>query len=119
MTLAFAIGAAGGFGAVARLLLGRAVAVRAGGEPAVGTLVVNLTGALLLGLLTGLALDDDLTKVAAIGLLGSFTTFSTWMFESQRLAEAGARRALLLNLGVSLAAGLLAIWIGRELGQLW
>ncbi len=116
MILVLAIGLAGGLGAVARFLLGRAVTLRTRAELPLGTLVVNVTGAAALGLLAGLALDDDLSRIAGIGFLGSFTTFSMWMFESQRLAEAGARRALVLNLGVSLAAGLLAVWIGRELG---
>jgi fluoride exporter len=116
--LVLAIGLAGGVGAVARHVLGHAVARRGGGELPLGTLTVNLLGALSLGVLAGLALDDDLTRVVAIGALGSFTTFSTWMFESQQLAERGARRAAVLYLGLSVLAGLLAIWIGRELGEL-
>lgn len=116
--LALAIGLVGGLGAIARVVVTRAVSLRWRGQLPLGTLVVNLSGAVLLGLLAGLAVGDDLTRVAGVGALGSFTTFSTWMFESERLAEGEAHRALALNLGVSVAAGLLAVWLGRELGQL-
>jgi CrcB protein len=116
--LVLAIGVVGGLAAIARVLVTRAVSLHWRGQLPLGTLVVNLSGATLLGLLAGLASGDDLTRVAGVGALGSFTTFSTWMFESERLAEDGAHRALALNLVVSLAAGLLAVWLGRELGQL-
>ena len=52
-----------------------------------GTLVVNLSGALLLGFLSGLALSPHLALLVGTGFVGSYTTFSTWMLETQRLAE--------------------------------
>ena len=51
-------------------------------------------------------------------MLGSYTTFSTWMLESQRLGEDGEFAAMALNLALSLVAGLVAVWAGRELGGL-
>jgi CrcB protein len=50
------------------------------------------------------------------GLLGAYTTFSTWMFESHRLAEDGEGRRSLVNLLASLVLGLGAAWLGREIG---
>lgn len=116
--LLLAVGALGGLGALARFLLDGAVAERVpGGFPA-GTFAVNVSGAFLLGLLVGIALRGDALVLAAAGLLGSYTTFSTWMLESHRLAEDGEGRAALANLALSLGLGLAAVAIGRELGGL-
>jgi len=106
----------GGLGSVARLLVDAAVSQRVGGRFPAGTLAVNLSGAALLGLLTGLALRGDALLLAGTGLLGAYTTFSTWMLESQRLAEDGQLRGLWLNLAGSLALGLAAAALGRALG---
>ncbi len=56
-----------------------------------GTLVVNISGALVLGLLVGLALSANAYLLAGTAVIGSYTTFSTWMLESHRLAEDGRR----------------------------
>jgi CrcB protein len=106
----------GGAGAVARFAVGGAVAARAGSAFPWGTLAVNLSGAFLLGLLVGLDLEGDALLLAGGGLLGSYTTFSTWMLDSHGLGERGERGRMWLNLGVSLAAGLAAAAVGRALG---
>ena len=111
-----AVAALGGAGAVARFVVDGAVAARAAGELPVGTLAVNLSGAFVLGLLAGLALHGDALLLAGTATLGSFTTFSTWMLETQRLVEDGAARVAALNVVLSLAAGLAAVALGRALG---
>jgi CrcB protein len=111
-----AVGLAGGLGAIARFTLDGAVARRLGRRLPFGTLAVNLSGAFALGLLTA-ALSGDALRIAGTGFLGAYTTFSTWMFETHRLAEDGRRRAAALNLAASLALGLLAAWLGRRLGE--
>lgn len=113
--VALGVAAAGGAGAVARLLLDGTVSERAGRGLPLGTLVVNLSGAFLLGLLVGLSPGGDALEVAGTGLLGGYTTFSTWMFESHRLAEDGRGRAALANLVGSLALGLAAAALGRAI----
>ena len=118
MSLVLAVALLGGVGAVARFLIDGAVAARVAGEFPAGTFAVNITGSFVLGVLAGAAVAGDALTVAATGLLGSYTTFSTWIFESERLGEDGEFRMLVLNLGVSLAAGLIAIWAGREIGGL-
>src|SRR5439155_4055304 len=75
----------GGAGAVGRLVLDAAVSERAGDAFPWGTLVVNLSGAFALGLLAGADVAGDALLLAGTALLGSYTTFSTWMLESQRL----------------------------------
>ena len=110
------LGLLGGAAAIGRFLLDASVSERADGAFPLGTLVVNLSGAVLLGLLAGAALAGDARAILVGGGLGSYTTFSTWMFESQRLGEAGRSRMLWLNLGLSLAAGLAALALGQWIG---
>jgi CrcB protein len=107
----------GGAGAVARFLLSTAVARRTAGWFPAGTLAVNLSGTALLGLLAGIALHGDALTLAGGGLLGSYTTFSTWMLDSERLAERHGGRLLAANLLGSLLLGLAAVALGRALGR--
>jgi fluoride exporter len=113
-----AVALLGGAAALARFLLDVAVAERVSGPFPAGTLAVNLSGAVALGLLAGAALHGAALTIVAGGGLGSYTTFSTWMFESQRLGEAGEARLLWLNIGVSTAIGLGALALGHWLGGL-
>jgi fluoride exporter len=107
----------GGAGALLRFRLDALVELRGSGEFPLGTLVVNLLGTFLLGLLTGLSIGGDALLVAGTGLLGSFTTFSTVMLETERLGEEGEGRTALLNIGVSFAGGLAAAVAGWILGS--
>ena len=113
-----AVGLLGGAGAVARFAVDGAVAAHAGRAFPWGTLAVNLTGAFALGAVVGIAVEDDAYRLIATGLLGSYTTFSTWVFESQRLGEDGELRLGLANVVVSLVLGVVVVWLGRELGSL-
>jgi fluoride exporter len=106
----------GGVGAVLRFLVDGTVSARTGRSFPYGTLVVNLSGAFVLGLLAGLALDRDAALLAGTATVGAYTTFSTWMFETQRLGEDRQVRYLLANLVVSLVAGLAAAALGRWVG---
>jgi fluoride exporter len=115
MTLA-AIAILGGLGAITRFLLDGTVASRLGRAFPFGTLAVNLTGAFALGALYGAAVGGDALRLAGVGFLGAYTTFSTWALEAHRLGEDGRTRLGLANLLVSLALGLGCAWLGRELG---
>jgi fluoride exporter len=106
----------GGAGAVLRFVVDGVVAERAPGELPLGTLAVNLSGAFLLGLAAGLALSGAALLLAGTAALGSYTTFSTWMLETQRLVEEGEGRDAVVNVALSLAAGLAAVALGRALG---
>jgi fluoride exporter len=110
------IAALGGIGAVVRFLLDGVVAARAGRGFPWGTLAVNLSGAFALGVITGAALSEDGLRLLGTGLLGAYTTFSTWAFEAHRQAEDGRTAGVLANLGISLVLGLAGAWAGRELG---
>ena len=117
----FAIVAIGGaFGAMARFGISLLVIRCYDVSFPLGTLIANVTGCFLMGLLIGSRLGDRMPWVkhhAGIGFLGSLTTFSTFsaetidLFQQERWAAAGA------NVSVSLALGLLAVAIGIALGQ--
>jgi fluoride exporter len=106
----------GGLGALARFLVDRQVSQRFGAGFPLGTLVVNASGALLLGFLFGIALRGHAYLLAGTAVLGSYTTFSTWMLESQRLGEEGEGTAMAANIVVSIAAGLGGAALGRLIG---
>lgn len=106
----------GGLGAVARFSLDRAVNKRVGRPFPFGTLAVNISGAWLLGFLAGLALSPHLALLAGTGFVGSYTTFSTWMLETQRLAEERQVVSAFINIAVSVVLGLAAAWLGQTMG---
>lgn len=109
--------AIGGCGSVARFLLDAAVASHTGRAFPFGTLAVNISGALLLGFVSGLALGHDGTLLAGTAAVGSYTTFSTWLLETQRLGEERELANLWLNVVVSLIAGVTAAALGRQFGS--
>jgi len=100
---------AGAVGAVARHLVDGLVSRHADHGYPWGTLVVNVTGSLLLGMVTGAALQHGLPGTPAIllgtGLCGSYTTFSTFAFETIRLLEEGSPAGAVLNPVGHLLAG--------------
>jgi fluoride exporter len=106
----------GGLGAVARFLLDRAVTKRVARSFPLGTLVVNVSGAVLLGFLAGLALSPHAALLAGTAFVGSYTTFSTWMLETQRLSEERQLVSAFANIAVSVALGLPAAWLGQAIG---
>ncbi len=110
------VGLLGGTGAIARFLLDGLASARWAGAFPLGTLAVNLSGALALGLLTGLALTGDALVLAGTATLGSYTTFSTWMLEAHRLTEDAELPLALINVVLSLLAGVGAAALGRVLG---
>jgi CrcB protein len=108
---------AGGAGAVLRFLVDEAVrARRPGGAFPAGILVVNVSGALALGLVAGLALGHDAALVIGTGLVGAYTTFSTWMLDTVAAASRRLVGVAVANVVVSLALGIAAAAAGRALG---
>jgi fluoride exporter len=106
----------GGTGSVVRFLADGLVASAADRDFPFGTLAVNVSGAVILGLITGLALGHEQALLAGTAAVGSYTTFSTWMLETQRLTEERQYRIAAVNVIVSLALGLAGVALGRLLG---
>lgn len=110
------VAALGGLGALGRFAVDMAVSARWPSDFPFGTLAVNLSGGLALGMLVGLDVAGDAILLLGTGLLGGYTTFSTWMFETQRLAENGEWRLMALNLAVPMLAGAAATGAGWLVG---
>jgi fluoride exporter len=105
----------GGAGAVVRFVVDDAIGSALRGTFPLGTLVVNLTGSLVLGLLVGLTLSDDQVLLAGTAAIGSYTTFSTWLFETHRLDEERQFRPAIANIVLSLVLGVAAAALGRAI----
>lgn len=112
----------GAAGAASRYLVDQWIAQRAPGAFPWGTLLVNLSGSLVLGLLFALAIERGALPTAIrgpilIGFIGAYTTFSTLMLESWRLIEDGALVLGLINLVGSSVLGIVAVVAGLLLGR--
>jgi CrcB protein len=114
--------AAGAVGAPLRFLVDGFVADRVEGAFPWGTFVINATGSFALGFLTGLALYHAFPKTPKVilgtGLCGAYTTFSTFTFETVRLAEDGSSSEALRNLLGTLVVGAAAAAAGLALASL-
>jgi CrcB protein len=111
-----AVGLLGGVAAAARFVIDAEISARLAVPFPLGILAVNLSGALVLGIVAGAALHGAALTIVAGGGIGSFTTFSTWILDSHRLGAAGLARIAWLNIGVSIVAGFAAVALGHWLG---
>ncbi len=107
---------AGGLGALLRFGLDSAVSRRSAGAFPYGTFAVNISGSFGLGLLEGLGVTGASAFVVGTGLIGAYTTFSTWMFEAERLGEEGESTVGVANLVLSAGVGLAAAGAGWAIG---
>jgi CrcB protein len=112
-----AVAVIGGAGSVLRFLVDGTVSAAIGRDFPVGTLVVNISGATVLGFLAGLALSHDQALLAGTAAVGSYTTFSTWMLETERLAEERQHGKVIANVVISLGLGIAAAALGQLIGQ--
>ncbi|HSS20613.1 MAG TPA: fluoride efflux transporter CrcB [Pyrinomonadaceae bacterium] len=118
------VGLAGAAGTLLRYWISDWSAKRFGTEFPTGTLVVNLIGCFLAGLLFYLlaerfSLNQTLSVVVLIGLLGGFTTFSSFGLQTFNLFRAGEVGLALLNIAISNVAGLLMVWCGYSLARVF
>lgn len=117
------VGLGGGLGAIARFQVGRLVLRRlADTHFPVGTVLINVTGCLLAGVLAGLvekhdALGGSTRLFLLVGVLGGYTTFSSFGLETILLLQRHEPGAAALNVAVSVAAGLAAVWLGLRLAS--
>jgi CrcB protein len=116
MWLAAGVAAVAGVGAVCRYVVDRVIAHQHDGVFPWGTFAINIVGSFVLGVTSGLATHHGLSSAAAAvigsGFCAGFTTFSTWMWETLALAEAGALLEASLNVVASLAVGVAAAALG-------
>lgn len=116
------VGLAASFGAAARFWVDGVVRARTDARLPLGTMVINLTGSLLLGVLTGLVVyhhaSTNLTLLAGTGFCGGYTTFSTASFETVRLIQNGDGRAAAASLAVTVVGTLALAAAGLALASL-
>lgn len=116
MTSLLVVLVGGALGAVARYQLDGLIQDHTHGALPVGTLVINVSGSLALGLLIGLRLQHGLsasvTLAVGTGFCGAFTTFSSWMYETTRLAQDGAYREAVRTLSLNVVLGCGAAALG-------
>ena len=124
MLLVLLVGIGGFFGAVMRYLVAGWVQdiFRAFSLP-YGTITVNITGCLLIGLLAGLSenrnlLNQETRALLLIGVLGGFTTFSAFGYETVELLREGKSMAAFSNVAIQVCLGLAAVWVGYSASQL-
>jgi len=112
----------GALGTAARYLLGNWLLRVAGPAFPWGTLAVNVIGSLLLGLIMQIALSTDwispmLRLTLATGVMGGFTTYSSFNYETLRMVEGGSWLLAGVNIGVMLVSCLLAGYVGVMIGR--
>lgn len=115
------MGAGGFVGAIVRYALALWVDTRMGSPFPFATLLINVTGSFVLGVLSGAlefsSLPPEVRLTIGVGFLGAYTTFSTFTYETLRLVEAGDTALALGYVTLSVLAGLAAATLGLAVGR--
>jgi len=124
LTRYLAVAAGGALGAMARYFVGGTLLSRIPWPFPVATLVINITGSFILGFFLSVAaervpLSPHFRLALAVGFIGAYTTFSTFEYETLRLAEEHGVLLALLNVVLSVVVGFMAVWGGMAVAHLW
>ncbi len=111
------VGAGGLLGSLARYQLGKVVTERAKTAFPIGTFVINITGAILLGLVSSLDIGKNMYLLLGDGFLGAYTTFSTFMYEGFTLFRENEKLNAFTYILGSLFLGIIGYIVGFELGK--
>src|SRR4051812_12256958 len=119
-----AVGAGGAFGSMARHAVNVAAAHALGRAVPYATAAVNVAGAAAIGVLAGLLacgrlqMSPELRTFVFVGILGGFTTFSSYMLDTLTLIHGGEHTLAIGNIGAQTALGIGAVWVGYRLALL-
>jgi CrcB protein len=113
----------GAIGALARFALGSYVGNRMGARFPFGTMLINLSGSFLIGMIMTIiaeraSVNRNLVYLVPIGFIGAYTTFSTFEFETLRLVQDGQMFAAFTNIGLSVVIGFAMVWLGVVAGRM-
>ncbi len=106
------VGIGGVFGSISRYLLGKAISEKQASVLPIGTMVVNISGALLLGIVSSLYQSGNFYLLMAEGYLGAFTTFSTFMFEGFKLYQDNEKINAAIYITGTIFLGIIGFMIG-------
>lgn len=112
------VGFGGIFGSIVRFALGKAIKEKTNTTFPIGTFLINITGAILLGLVNSLGVSSSLYLLLADGFLGAYTTFSTFMYDGFTLFQENEKLNAITYILGSLFLGIIGFIIGLELGRL-
>lgn len=109
------VGIGGAFGAVTRFGLGKLISQKSHSVFPVGTFIINISGAILLGVLTSINSTNNIYLLLGDGFLGAYTTFSTFMYEGFNLFQGNEKKNALTYILASLILGVIGFLIGFEI----
>jgi fluoride exporter len=117
MDLVF-VGIGGALGSLARYRLGKVVTEKSNTTFPIGTFIINISGAILLGLVSSLDASRNMYLLLGDGFLGAYTTFSTFMYEGFNLFQENEKLNAFIYVLGSLLIGIIGYILGFELGKL-
>lgn len=109
------VGIGGACGSIVRFELGRLIAVRSKARIPWGTFIINITGALLLGFISNIGVNTNITHLLADGFLGAYTTFSTFMYEGFNLFQDKEKLNAFIYILGSLILGVIFFALGSRI----
>jgi len=113
------IGIGGAFGSLVRFRLGKVISQKQNAIYPIGTFLINISGAILLGIVTGMHAGHHIYLLLADGFLGAYTTFSTFMYEGFNLFHENKKKNAAAYIICSLILGVIGYFIGFELSAAW
>jgi len=117
MTYVF-IAIGGASGSLVRYSLGKFISEKSNTAFPIGTFIINITGAILLGILTSIGASHNARMLLGDGFLGAYTTFSTFMYEGFNLFEEKENLNAFIYILCSLILGAIGYYIGSKIGKI-
>lgn len=111
------VAAGGAFGSLTRFLIGRKISQKSRTDFPIGTFIINITGAILLGIVSSTGLNGNMYSLIGDGFLGAYTTFSTFMYEGFNLFQDNEKLNAFVYILGSLILGLIGFVVGIEIAK--
>lgn len=112
------VGIGGILGSLARFSLGKFISERSNSSFPVGTAFINITGAVMLGIISSIGVSKNLYLFLGDGFLGAYTTFSTFMYEGFNLFQENVKLNAFIYILISIILGIIGYKIGLKIGPL-